>query len=132
MREISTSKNIDEFIGDGLKWDRKLPADIVRKFDGKDIMVVFDDYPCSETIKEGEEFDAYWERVGGYKEHSVLVRSPKTFGDILKPYAENVISLIQGIDSGSIEGWEYIHYYNSLWAERFTFDNGVVSISIGS
>lgn len=28
--------------------------------------------------------------------------------------------------------WEYGHYYNNLWAERFIFDNDSVEIAIGS
>lgn len=132
MRYIDISKNIDKFIGDGLKWDRKLPKDLVKKFDGKDLKVVFDDYPCIEKPKDGEDFNTYWNRVGGYKEHTVLVNSPKTYGDILKPYAENVINLIMAIEVGELKDWEYGHYYNNLWAERFIFDDDSVEIAIGS
>lgn len=132
MRRIGTCKNIDEFIEDGLEWGKKLPDDIVKKFEGKDIRVVFDNYPCIQKEREGEDFKEYWKRVGGYQEKEAIINSPKTFGDILKPYVENIIDLITGIESGTLKDWEYCHYYDCLWAERFVFDGDSVEIEIGS
>ena len=132
MRRISIGKNIDEFIGDGLKWGRKLPNDIVKKFEGKGIRVLFDNYPCIEKKRDEEEFSEYWQRVGGYQKKEAIINNPKTFGDILKPYVENITDLITGIDSGKLKDWEYGHYYNCLWAEEFVFDGDSVKIEIGS
>ena len=115
--------NVADYLENGC--DKPLPTEIVKQFDGKPIVVKYDNYPCKEkstTMKD-------WK---GYEKQTAVVYSPKTYGDIVKPYADNVADLMKKIDSGELPNWDYGHTTDCLWVEGFDFGDEEVTLGIGS
>ena len=128
--------NVADYIENGCNIE--LPEEFVKTYDGKNVIINYDTYPCSpkihwskEEYAEGEWEKEFQEKYKGPEARVAVVNSPKTYGDLMKPYVDDVSSLIQKIESGELD-WEYIHSLGELWVEGFDFDNDMVSLSIGS
>ena len=123
MRNLDTSINVADYLEYGC--NTLLPKAIRERFNGKQVLVHFDNYPCSEksaTMKD-------WK---GYAKQVAAVNSPKTYGDLVKPYCKNAAKLIKAIDNGKLPNWDYIHTTNCLWVERIAIEGTEVELYIGS
>lgn len=120
MRNIWTSINIGCYLIDGC--EKLLPKDIREKFDHKRVEVRYTTYPLK--VK-----GTYcWEYRTGY------VNSPKTYGDLLKPYKKWLVSVADDVDNDRSDRYYCVNEVFSCYLDGIMVDcdDKVAIIDIGS
>ena len=120
---IESDINIEDYMENG--YDKPLPEEVQNWLHDQENIVCYDSYPY-------------------YKDHKVIdhakrITSPKTYGDLIKPYVDYLAEIDK--EAANDSSWECLHTPDCLWVEGFKIEaklsrliknNAFAEIYIGS